>query len=230
VSALACEHCVERLPDLALGIAAGDERDDLLAHVADCARCADELERLTHTAEALLLTTAPQEPPDGFESAVLQAFAPAAVARRRRPRWLVGAAAAAIVLVVFAAGVTVGRRADPGPAQSAAPGPPPGSAVPVAVLGGTLVAPDGRPVGQAVAHDNPSWLAVALDPAAPRGTYTVVCDYEAGDSFTAGSVTVAAPGAAAWSATVPIPLDELRRVRLVNTGGGPNLEAPIQSS
>ena len=221
-----CARCHEGLPDVALGVATGDERDEIIAHVADCARCSAELEQLTRTAEMLLLAVPPQEPPAGFETTVLQSFSPAVV--RRRPRWPLVVGAAAAVLLAFALGVGVARLRDPGPRDTAAPSTAaPDTSPPVAVMTGGLTSPDGAPVGQVVAHDNPSWLAIALDASAPRGTYTIICDYEAGDSFTAGTMDATTSGPAAWSATVPIPLVDLHRVRLVNTGGGPNLEAPI---
>jgi len=218
-----CDPYRDQLPDLALGVAASDERDALLAHVTGCAHCASELEQLARVVDTLLLAAPPSEPPAGFESGVLRSFSPATT---RRPRWRVLAAAAAFVLALgLAAGLA--RSREQVPSEGVTAGAPPASSEPIVVLTGALLDPEGRAVGQVVAHDDPSWLTVALDPSAPRGSYVVTCDYEAGDSFTAGSLTITDAGPAVWNATVPIALKDLRRVRVVSSRGGPNLEAAI---
>ncbi|MEV0719184.1 hypothetical protein, partial [Asanoa sp. NPDC050611] len=66
-----CATVRPALAELAIGALGGDERAEALRHVASCAACARELERLAGVADGLLLLAPPVEPPAGFESAVL---------------------------------------------------------------------------------------------------------------------------------------------------------------
>lgn len=59
------------IPELAIGVAAGDDRAGALGHIARCIRCRSSLEWATAAADAMLLLTPEREPPPGFESRVL---------------------------------------------------------------------------------------------------------------------------------------------------------------
>ena len=48
-----CDEYSDNLAELALGILTGRERAATLAHVDSCPRCADELEQLSHAADAV---------------------------------------------------------------------------------------------------------------------------------------------------------------------------------
>jgi Putative zinc-finger len=106
-----CEETRELLPELALGIADGEERARALEHVADCSDCRRELERLSAVSDELLVLAPEQEPPLGFELNVLRAIRP----QERRGRLIlrlavVGAILAAIA--VTAGAMLVGFRDD----------------------------------------------------------------------------------------------------------------------
>lgn len=70
---------------------------------------------------------------------------------------------------------------------------------------------------------------VELNGGVRAGSYRVQCDYQVGPTYGAGLLTVGAGPTEPWRATVPVPTYDLRRVRLVSTSGGPNLEAEIGS-
>src|SRR5215211_2017593 len=84
-----CEEIRELGPDLALGIADGEERAEALRHLSTCAECRHALERLSEVADELLLMAPVHEPPAGFESRVVEAMGlREPPRRRRRARWV----------------------------------------------------------------------------------------------------------------------------------------------
>src|SRR5262249_6157168 len=111
-----CDETRELVPELALGIADGEDRARVLEHAATCADCRHELEELAGLADELLVLAPAAEPPVGFERRVLESIAPvAAPARRRRRRLrpvLALAAAAVAAAAVTAGAVLVAGRDD----------------------------------------------------------------------------------------------------------------------
>jgi anti-sigma factor RsiW len=167
----ACGTAREELAELALGTASGERRDQLLAHVATCKSCQDELAVLTRTATALWGAAQPVEPPVAFEQRAVAPLsqgepsltAPRAPVRRRSSKVLV-VAAAIVALVGAAAGWSVhgssrNRLADEyvealqdlgGRALAAAP----------------LVDAKGDGIGRAFLYEGESsWLFVEVDSA-----------------------------------------------------------------
>jgi anti-sigma-K factor RskA len=69
-----CEEILDLAPEIALGIADGEERADALRHLATCAECRRVVEQLSQVADELLVLAPAQEPPAGFESRVLEAI------------------------------------------------------------------------------------------------------------------------------------------------------------
>lgn len=250
MTALDCAGAREIAPDLAVGLADGDERAAVLEHVAHCEPCREELDRLAATVDAVLLAAPSIEPPEGFAARVIDALdgvasppatpADAAAAasapvplrprRSRRARALVVAVAVASAAAVIAAVLAVVPR-DPSPPEAASVG------AGLRALGGEtlrvgpLTTTDGRAAGQVFAYQGrPSWLMVTLTDAVAPGTYAVECEYEVGESFTAGTVAVdGGPAPAVWSTAVPVPLDELTRVRLVPVGAAPGTPPVVEA-
>jgi hypothetical protein len=72
------------IPELAIGVAAGDERARLLGHLARCVPCRGVLESASAAADALLLVAPEREPPPGFETRVLAGLAGATPREARR--------------------------------------------------------------------------------------------------------------------------------------------------
>jgi hypothetical protein len=96
-----CDEIREITAELALGIAAGEDRARALEHVAHCRDCQRELAQLTHVVDDLLVVAPEADPPAGFEERVLRAIAPKKPARKpfriRAWRPLVALAAGAAI-------------------------------------------------------------------------------------------------------------------------------------
>ena len=71
----ACEHLHEIAPEVALGIADGEDRAWALEHLDECPECRVRIERLSGLADELLLLAPAAEPPAGFEARVADAIA-----------------------------------------------------------------------------------------------------------------------------------------------------------
>ena len=97
-----CERMDALAAELALGIADGEERAWALEHLATCASCRTNVERLSSVADELALLAPPAEPSAGFEGRVVERVGPAP-ARPARSRRLVPAIAAAVAAAAAAA-------------------------------------------------------------------------------------------------------------------------------
>ena len=69
-----CEEVRELAPEIALGIADGEQRAEALRHLSGCADCRRAVEQLTQVTDELLTVAPAQEPPAGFESRVVEAM------------------------------------------------------------------------------------------------------------------------------------------------------------
>jgi hypothetical protein len=173
-----CDEVRRLVPELALGVAPGDERARALLHIESCTGCRAVLERAAATADDLLLLAPEHEPPIGFDTGVLRAMqAP----RRRRRTTALLAAAAVLVAGLGAAATTWGGRVETTARWRGSTGRPSTSATaaPCAPLpedrhgsrGGHVFAYQGEP----------SWVFMTVD-GAPSGYYgvTMVTDDGAG--------------------------------------------------
>src|SRR5262245_46331971 len=94
-----CAATRDLLPELAAGVAAGDERARALSHLVGCPECQRMLAATAEVVDELLMLAPRREPPTGFESSVLAALSPAAPRHRwRTPLLWVGSVAAAAAL------------------------------------------------------------------------------------------------------------------------------------
>jgi hypothetical protein len=133
--------------------------------------------------------------------------------RPARPWWapLAKAAAAAVIVASsVAAGVTAGHR-SPVPVAS-----PPGA---LSVRSATLLASDGRPLGQAYAYSgNPSWMFMDVRDSGLTGGYVCELHLTNGTTTPAGMVTVY-NGAGDWAHTVGVQAAQVRQATLVTPTG-----------
>lgn len=97
-----CSEVRDLIPELAAGVASGEERAEALAHIARCPSCRRELDETAVVMDDLLLLGPSREPPPGFETSVLGRLQPPHSRRLRRGRLLQAAA------VVVAAAVLGG--------------------------------------------------------------------------------------------------------------------------
>ncbi|MGH3507606.1 MAG: zf-HC2 domain-containing protein [Nocardioidaceae bacterium] len=98
-----CDEIRGLIPELAMGVASGEERERALAHVARCPECRAELADMTALVDDLLLLTPEHEPAAGFDARVLSHLEP------RRPSRAPGillAVAAALLVAAVAGGLT----------------------------------------------------------------------------------------------------------------------------
>jgi hypothetical protein len=104
-----CEEIRDLAPEIALGIADGEERAEALRHLSTCAECRRVVEQLSQVADELLVLAPAKEPPAGFESRVVEAIVPQ---RPRRPspgrRWSLRWLAPRLGPVLATAAVTAG--------------------------------------------------------------------------------------------------------------------------
>jgi hypothetical protein len=206
---LDCAEARELFPELAAGVAAGDERARVLGHLSGCPACRRELAADAEVVDELLHLAPEHEPPAGFESAVLARLAPAAPRRRR---WRVLLAAASIVVVAALAGGAVWwRTADDrelardyrhtlavahGTGLSAAP----------------LLLAGGAETGTVFAYQgSPSWVYVTFRSPPPRGRYEVRLLTRDGRRLALRPFNATARGAA-WGSTVEVPIEQIQRI------------------
>lgn len=105
-----CEQVRELAPELAIGIADGQERDAALRHAAACPDCRHLVSELSTVVDDLLLLTPSREPPPGFASRIAARISPPPPPARHVPagrRWLPRLAVAASVVAALAVGAGI---------------------------------------------------------------------------------------------------------------------------
>jgi hypothetical protein len=217
-----CDELRAIAPELALGIAGGDERARALGHLAECSACRRHLEELSSLADELLLLGPAQEPPAGFESRVLgQVREPREThppPRRRRPLIAIGAAAAAAIATAF--GIWLAVRDDLEVADR--------YQETLAVANGEylaaqpLSAPGGERAGTVFGYEGePSWVLVTVDPSehVTPGRYDVQVITPDGNRDGVRPIRITAEGGAGGGA-IPIDFHEVSEVRLLGPGRG----------
>jgi hypothetical protein len=211
---MGCAEARELLPELAAGVADGDDRARTLGHLSGCLECRRELAATAEVVDELLLLAPEHEPPAGFESSVLARLVPAVP--RRRWRALL-AAALVVVVAALAAGAVWWRTADErelageyrhtlavahGTGLSAAP----------------LLRAGGAEAGTVFAYQgSPSWLYVTFRSAPPQGSYAVRLLTRDGRRLALRPFT-ARRRSAAWGSTVEVPVEQIRTLEFVRSG------------
>jgi hypothetical protein len=212
---LECTEARELLPELAAGVAAGDERARALGHLSGCPACRREFAATAEVVDELLLLAPEHEPPAGFESSVLARLTPPAPPRRRlRPRLLL--AASIVAVAGLAAGAVWGQTADDrqlasdyrrtlavahGHGLSAAP----------------LLLAGGAETGTVFAYDgSPSWIYVTFRSAPPLGRYDVRLLTKDGRRFALRPFTPT-PGGTAWGSTIEVPTQQIQKIEFMRS-------------
>jgi hypothetical protein len=213
-----CRRFSDDLAELALGILTGRDRALTLAHVESCPRCADELEHLSRTADAIVAVAPETEPPMGFEVRLFSrmGLTPDAPVQLRTPRarasrWVMAAAAAVTALGV---GLGVGLSGSGGGSSA------------VAVAQADLVE-HGQSVGHVFIYGGSKpWMFMNLDDSAARGT--VICKVVMADGqiHTVGTFS-AAHGYGSWGAPLHVAPSEVRSAEVVSSSGTVIATAPL---
>jgi hypothetical protein len=218
---MGCDQVRELAPELALGIAAGEERDAALRHVTGCLGCRRLVSELSSVGEDLLLLAPPQEPPAGFEARVLDALAPSprrTGGRSGRRRSIAAAVLAAAVLVSIAVGgwsvfmATAGDRRLAESYQAA-----------LAVGRGSFFAsapisgPEGR-AGTVFGYEGqPSWVVLTMGSGTAAQAFRIEAVTDDGRVLPLGEETLG--GGDVWASRLPVALSTVRELRFEGTDG-----------
>jgi hypothetical protein len=228
-----CDEIRDLAPEIALGIADGEQRAEALRHLSTCAECRRIVEQLSQVADELLVLAPTQEPPAGFESRVVNALGLAPPPRRRRARWLsprwlaprVGPALAAAA--VTAAALVAVYSDDHRIAER---------------YRDTLARADGQyfraehltdgagsAAGVAFGYEGrPSWLFVTVAPPHRQAVTS-------GELVTTGRRTIPLPSLeldrrGSWGGTLPVNVSKVAAIRLLGERPGEVLQASFAKS
>jgi hypothetical protein len=228
-----CDEIRDLAPEIALGIADGEQRAEALRHLSTCAECRRVVEQLSQVADELLVLAPTQEPPAGFESRVVKALGLEPPPRRRRARWLsprwlaprVGPALAAAA--VTAAALVAVYSDDHRIAER---------------YRDTLARADGQyfqaehltdaagsRAGVAFGYEGrPSWLFVTVAPPHRQAVTS-------GELVTTGRRTIPLPSLAldrrgSWGGAIPVNVSKVAAVRLLGERPGEVLQASFAKS
>ena len=212
---LECAEARDLFPELAAGVAAGDERARVLGHLSGCPACRREFTATAEVIDELLWLVPEHDPPAGFESSVLARLTAAAPpGRRPRPRLLWAASIAAVA--ALAAGAVWWQTADDrelasnyrhtlsvahGHDLNAAP----------------LLLAGGAETGTVFVYDgSPSWIYVTFRSAPPHGTYDVRLLTKDGRRLALRPFT-ARPGGTAWGSTIKVPIRQIQQLEFIRS-------------
>jgi hypothetical protein len=220
-----CEQVRDLAPELALGIAEGEERGGALRHLSGCGECRQLVSELSSVGDELLQLAPAHDPPAGFESRVLAGLVEPRQRRRpwRRPfvrrwQWVATAAAALILAVALGGGsvlmATAGDRrlAD---SYEAVLSQGQGSFFAAAPLQGAR----GR-VGTVFGYQGqPSWVMVTLrPPIQQQGRFRVQVVTRDGRYLSLGDAVLGGANRT-WGGQLPVDLPAVHELRFVGPDG-----------
>jgi hypothetical protein len=220
-----CAETWQALPELALGIADGEERAIAIEHLAGCPDCRHELEELSAIADGLLALVPEREPPPGFEARVLERLKARAARprpRRRRLRQLSVAAAALAGAAAMAVALTLSYGSDRRLAAQYR------AALQNAhgqyFQSAQLRTADGGQVGTVFAYQGDrSWLFYVLSGSYRNGRFREQIVTRSGTSIRLPPFRLVS---GSWGIATPIPVRDVALVRLVRDHG-PALHATL---
>lgn len=220
-----CEEVQALASEVAVGIASGDDRALVLAHMKSCADCRRAMEELSATADALLLLGPQREPAPGFESTVLARVQ----AEKHSPsRWRSKLIAAVLVsLLVTGAGaywITAGDRRVARYYRSA-----------LDVANGRyfVVVPlegfRGERLGHMFAYEGePSWVFLVFDPQLDQGRYVAQLGTIDGRNMTLGTFDIGA-GDVTWGRDISVGLRDIDHVSVLDANDEIVVQATFSS-
>lgn len=208
-----CEEARGLAPEVALGIASGEERAGVLAHVRDCGECRRLLEGLAETADALLLLAPQEEPSGGFETATLARTAGRRRSSRRRLAQRVAAAALAAALGGGAVLLATAEDRRLGSRYRAALAEANGEYFGVV----PLVDAGGAEAGHLFVYEgSPSWVFIVLDEQLGAGEHAVRIRPRDGDSIVKDARELR-EGGLTWGSAIPFSLRQVHAVQVVDS-------------
>jgi hypothetical protein len=218
-----CDPTRELMAELALGVAAGDERARAVQHLEGCAECRREAAGHGDVLDELLLLASDLESPLGFDSRVLDA-----VGARRRTAWWRRALAHVAVAVLAASATGVGAYLATREDRALA-----------GQLRVALERANGRYLGVEILHASGgdraghvfvyrgelSW-AFAVVPPDRAGEFAVEVVTRDGEVLDAGTIHPT-PEANGAGIVLPVDLADVETIRLLPESGAAPLEAAM---
>lgn len=215
-----CEEIQVLAPEVALGIASGDERALVLAHARSCSGCRKVMEELSVTADALLLLGPLHDPSSGFESTVLAEMKLGPQRARFRSKLIAAALTSMLLTGVAAFWMTSDERRVATYYREA-----------LAVANGKyfevvpLHASGGERAGHLFAYEGrPSWVFLIFTTPMGPGRYEAELETPDGRIMTLGSMQIDS-GDVTWGRDLPVGLKEVGLVRLLDEEGSLALQA-----
>ena len=212
-----CMHYSDDLAELALGVLSGRERARALAHVESCPRCAEELEQLSRTADAVVATAPEAEPPLGFETRLFARMgideAPPTRTRQRRFRraWIPTSIAAAVVALSIGLGVGLSSSPSASPRVQ--------SALPKGAVDAAPLVEHGATVGKVVVFGgHKPWMQMTLDDSTAHGVVQCTVVTADGSTHELGSF-MASDGYGAWAAPLHVDPASVRLAKVMSPSG-----------
>jgi putative zinc finger protein len=220
---MGCEQVRKLAPELALGIAEGEERDAALRHLSGCSGCRQLVSELSSVGDELLQLAPAHDPPAGFESRVLAEVTTPPRPRSIQPlarRWqrLATAAAAVVLAAALGAGsvllaTTSDRRLAAGYQAVLSQGR--GAYFLAAPLQGTR----GR-VGTVFGYQGqPSWVMVTLQPPIQEeGRFQVQAVTRDGRYLALGEAVLGG-AKGTWGGQLPVDVSAVHELRFTGSDG-----------
>jgi Putative zinc-finger len=222
-----CAEIRELLPELAAGVAAGDERGRALAHLGGCSDCRRELEALATAADELIALARPVEPPPGFESAVLAKIAPPRAVRLRRRAFRPAIAVALASAIGLGLGAVSTLQITQDDRQLAG-----AYRRTLQIAGGRflaargLTAPDASRAGTVFAYQGtPSWVFVVVWSGASDGPYQIDLLTRDGLQRRLGTMVVTG-GEGSWGVKIDLDVAQIAEIKV--SGAAPPLTAAFR--
>jgi hypothetical protein len=211
---MSCGEFDDVAAELALGVLTGRKRAEAIGHLDECDSCREHVRQLSLTGEEMLGLLPSREPPQGFESRVMDRLGVAT--KRKRPNWSRRMlTTAAVALAVVACGIGGwGLRGATGPASGG------GSTAQAPVREATLLTAAHQKAGMIYLYDgNPRWLYMGVD-AHGAGNDTVICQLvtRGGRVITIGSFKLDG-GYGAWGSQDPVAAGDVTGARMTSMNG-----------
>ena len=215
-----CSDVRDLIPELAAGVASGEERAEALSHIAGCPACRLELDQTAAMVDDLLLLGPSKEPPPGFETSVLASLRLPRSRARRRGRVLQFAAVLVVAAMVsggVGGGVTMWATMEERELAAA-------YERTLEVANGEyftardVTSGSGREVGHLFAYEgSPSWIFVTIASTPTSGSHTMQLVTKSGDERTLDECFLNA-GGGSCGGEIDVPLSEILLIRLTKPG------------